>query len=85
MFGPLFTYLSTAYRHRYNTWMSRETLNAIRISEFRSLVRHAQVHSPYYARIMDELGIDAASCLPPDFPVLSKRQLILSSVPCSLT
>lgn len=76
MFGPLFTYLSTAYRHRYNTWMSRETLNAIRISEFRSLVRHAQAHSPYYARIMDEHGIDAATCLPTDFPVLSKRQLM---------
>jgi phenylacetate-CoA ligase len=39
-------------------------------------VRHAQSHSPYYARIIRERGLDPDSCVPADFPALTKSLLM---------
>lgn len=48
----------------------------MKLDKFRRLVRHASRHSPYYARIVDERGIDVGSCRPADFPVLTKPTLM---------
>jgi len=56
--------------------LTRAQLEAEKLAEFRRLVRHAHAHSPYYRRIIAERGIDAASCTPLDFPVLTKSLLM---------
>lgn len=47
-----------------------------KLEKFRALVRYAQAHSPYYARIMQERGLSAETCTPADFPVLTKSALM---------
>ncbi len=56
--------------------MSRAQLEAEQLRKFRQLVGHAESHSPYYREIMRRRGIDARSCVPTDFPMLTKRDVI---------
>jgi phenylacetate-CoA ligase len=44
--------------------------------KFRSLVRHANAHAPYYAKIIRERGLDPDNCSPSDFPELTKQLLM---------
>jgi len=53
--------------------MSREQLQARQLQKFRRLVAHVQAHSPYYAAIIQERGINVRTCVPTDFPVLTKQ------------
>jgi hypothetical protein len=46
------------------------------MQKFRALVCHANAHSPYYAGIIRERGLDLQSCMPADFPVLTKTLLM---------
>jgi phenylacetate-coenzyme A ligase PaaK-like adenylate-forming protein len=55
--------------------MSRAQLEADKLSRFRDLVAHANLHSPYYANVIKERGIDIVRCVPTDFPVLTKSIL----------
>jgi phenylacetate-CoA ligase len=55
---------------------ARAAIEAAQSRKFRALVRHAQARSPYYARIIRERGIDLDSCVPRDFPILSKTLLM---------
>lgn len=55
--------------------MTRQELEARQLSKFRRLVRFVRQHSPYYARVIAERGIDPERCTPQDFPVLSKREV----------
>jgi phenylacetate-CoA ligase len=43
---------------------------------FRALVRHASAHAPYYSKVVRERGIDLETCVPSDFPVLTKSILM---------
>jgi phenylacetate-CoA ligase len=54
----------------------RAELEARKAIEFRDLVRHANAHAPYYAHIIRERGLDINSCVPADFPVLTKTLLM---------
>lgn len=56
--------------------MPREEFEAKRLKRFHRLVTHAQKHSPYYARIIAENGIDPSRCMPTDFPVLTKSEVM---------
>ncbi len=56
--------------------MSRAELEADKLAKFRRLARHAAQHSPYYARIARERGINMTTCVPADFPVLTKATLM---------
>ena len=55
---------------------TRAELEAIKLRKFRSLVRHASLHAPYYAGIIRERGLDVDTCTPADFPVLTKTLLM---------
>jgi phenylacetate-coenzyme A ligase PaaK-like adenylate-forming protein len=55
---------------------TRADIEAAQLRKFRALVRHARARSPYYARIIRERGIDPDTCVPRDFPVLSKSLLM---------
>jgi phenylacetate-CoA ligase len=56
--------------------MSTLKFEAAQLQRFRALVHHAQTCSPYYARIIREQGLDPATCLPADFPQLTKKILM---------
>jgi phenylacetate-CoA ligase len=55
---------------------TRAELEAIKRQKFRSLVRHAANHAPFYANIIRERGLDLDTCTPADFPVLTKTLLM---------
>ena len=66
-----------AYReHARNEKLTRAQLEELKLRKFRVLVRHANERSPYYARLIAELGIDIDACTPKDFPVLTKKLLM---------
>lgn len=78
LFTPRESYLwlKALWDHRRNLRMSREQLEAAQLKKFRRLVSFAQRHSPFYQTIIDELKIDPANCVPTDFPVLTKNDVI---------
>jgi phenylacetate-coenzyme A ligase PaaK-like adenylate-forming protein len=55
---------------------TRADIEAVQVRKFRSLARHAQARSPYYARVIRQHGIDLNTCLARDFPVLTKSLLM---------
>jgi phenylacetate-CoA ligase len=55
---------------------TRAQFEAAKQQRFRSLVRHASMHAPYYANIIRERGLNLDSCVPADFPVLTKSLLM---------
>src|ERR1700733_10070519 len=55
---------------------TRAAIEAAQMAKFRALARHAQARSPYYARIIQERGIDLDRCVPRDFPILTKSLLM---------
>jgi phenylacetate-coenzyme A ligase PaaK-like adenylate-forming protein len=56
--------------------LTRAELEEIKLGKFRRLVAWAVERSPYYADIVRERGIDAATCTVEDFPVLTKSTLM---------
>ncbi len=75
MLPSLLAYRDAAERLRRNVGLTTQDLDAQRLGRFRELVRHAQQHSACYATILRERGIRAETCVPGDFPVLTKRLL----------
>lgn len=69
-------YVNTLAEFFSNRFVSREALEAKQLDKFRRLVAFAKERSPYYQRLIRRSGIDVASCLPDDFPVLTKRDFI---------
>jgi phenylacetate-coenzyme A ligase PaaK-like adenylate-forming protein len=55
---------------------TRATLEAPKEQKFRALIRYACTHSPYYANIIRERGLNAETCGVADFPLLSKSILM---------
>lgn len=78
LFTPRESYLwlKALWGLRSNSRMSRERLEAAQLKKFRRLVAFAQRRSPYYKAIIDERGINPATCVPTDFPVLTKNDVI---------
>lgn len=56
--------------------MGRAELEALKLRKFRNLVNHAYNHSPHYQKIINRLGINKENCVPADFPILTKPELI---------
>ena len=54
----------------------RSALDADKERKFRALVRHAHAHSRYYAGIIRDRALDVETCMPADFPVLTKSILM---------
>jgi phenylacetate-coenzyme A ligase PaaK-like adenylate-forming protein len=78
LFTPRESYLwlKTLWDHRRNLRMSRARLEAMQLRKFRRLVSFVRRHSPYYRAIIEARGIDPATCVPSDFPVLTKREVM---------
>jgi phenylacetate-CoA ligase len=76
MRSTLLTLISKARERRRVERMTRPELEAFKLDKFRRLVRYAAARSPYYARIARERGIDVDTCVPSDFPVLTKTELM---------
>lgn len=55
---------------------TRAEFEAAKQHRFRSLVRYASMHAPYYANIIRERGLALDTCTPADFPVLTKTLLM---------
>jgi phenylacetate-CoA ligase len=51
-------------------------LDVPKLERFRALVRYASAHAPYYSNVIREHGIDFKTCVPSDFPVLTKSILM---------
>lgn len=49
---------------------------ARKLEKFHALVRHANKNSAYYSRLIKERGINVETCMPEDFPVLTKAMLM---------
>lgn len=78
MLRELVALVRGAREHRRISRLTRAELEALKLEKFRKLVRHAREHSRYYARIIDERRIDVSTCVPADFPPLTKSQLMAS-------
>jgi phenylacetate-coenzyme A ligase PaaK-like adenylate-forming protein len=78
LISPLESYrwIKALWDQSCNARMSREQLEAAQLRKFRRLVAYAQRHSPYYRAIIEQQKIDPARCVPTDFPVLTKTDVI---------
>jgi phenylacetate-CoA ligase len=78
LFTPRESYLwlKTLWDHSRNLRTTRERLEAAQLKKFRRLVSFVQRHSPFYRGIIQERGIDPATCVPTDFPILTKSDVI---------
>jgi len=59
-----------------NSRLSRAKLEAVQLKKFRRLVAHANSRSPYYSDLIKTRSIDIESCMPTDFPVLTKTDVM---------
>ncbi len=75
MSAPLLALLVAALRLRRNAHLARSRFEVQRLKRFRAFAQYVQTHSPYYRQIMQAQGINAATCQPGDFPVLTKGLL----------
>jgi phenylacetate-CoA ligase len=76
MFDQLRTSLRKAREFRFNATLTREQFEAMKLVKFRELARFVNAHSPYYAGLIRDRGIQLATCVPEDFPVLTKSLLM---------
>jgi phenylacetate-CoA ligase len=78
LFTPRESYLwlKTLWDHSRTLRQSREQLEAAQLKKFRRFVLFVQRRSPFYRRIISERGIDPATCVPTDFPILTKSDVI---------
>jgi phenylacetate-CoA ligase len=71
-----YLWLRTLWDHRRALGWSRAKLEAAQLKKFRKLVAFAQEKSPYYRNLITRLEIDVKTCLPTDFPVLTKKEVM---------
>ncbi len=71
-----YLWLKALWDHRRNSRMSRSRLEAAQIKKFRQLVAFVLRRSPYYRSVIQDRGIDPQTCVPTDFPILTKENVI---------
>ena len=71
-----FTLLKTKFKHLKSRRLSSEDVREKNLQKFRKLVAFIKERSPWYKRIIAQHRIDSYRCLPDDFPVLTKRDVI---------
>ncbi|HTQ99961.1 MAG TPA: hypothetical protein VMH83_08220 [Candidatus Acidoferrum sp.] len=76
MFEVLRTRMAKTRELRDNATLSRAEFEAKRLQKFREFVRFVNEHSPYYADVIKQRGIDPATATPEQFPVLTKSILM---------
>jgi phenylacetate-CoA ligase len=76
MFAELRILLAKRKEYQHNQSLSSGQFMQMKLRKFRALVRHAQAKSPYYAELIEQRGIDVDTCIPADFPALTKGMLM---------
>src|SRR5687767_12776996 len=76
MFERLRASLKKSREFRTNAALTRVEFEAMKLRKFRELAQFVKQQSPYYAGIIRDRGIDPATCVPQDFPVLTKSLLM---------
>ncbi|MDB6140539.1 MAG: phenylacetate--CoA ligase family protein [Verrucomicrobiaceae bacterium] len=71
-----YLWLKALWDHRQNARMTRAQLEMAQLKKFRRLVLDAQKRSPFYRDLIRDRHIDPLTCVPEDFPVLSKGEVI---------
>jgi phenylacetate-coenzyme A ligase PaaK-like adenylate-forming protein len=71
-----FRWLRALWGHYRSQRLSRSRLEAQQLARFRRLVSSIYPRSPYYRRIIDARGLDPRTCVPADFPILTKSAII---------
>jgi phenylacetate-coenzyme A ligase PaaK-like adenylate-forming protein len=61
---------------RANARLAPEQFAAMKLARFRHLVRYVNEHSPWYRDVITERGIDVDTCVPGQFPPLTKAVLM---------
>ena len=72
----LWTLLATHIEHKRNARRSGAGIAVRQRHKFRRLMAYAQRKSPYYRDLISARGISIATCVPEDFPVLTKSGLM---------
>jgi len=72
----IFTLLKTRFEYLKSGKLCSEDISANNLQKFRKLVRFVKEYSSYYRRIIAKHRIDPFCCLPDDFPVMTKRDVI---------
>lgn len=76
MFDLLRLRLQKVREYKHSATLTRAEFETKRLRKFRDFVRFAQQHSPYYASLMRERGIEPDTATPEQFPVLTKSALM---------
>ncbi|MEO8314127.1 MAG: hypothetical protein ABI645_04965 [Pseudomonadota bacterium] len=76
MFTQLRILLAKRKEYQRNMLLSPERFLATKLEKFRALVRHANSKSPYYADLIKQHNINIDSCVPAEFPPLTKTTLM---------
>ena len=71
-----FTLLKAKFEHLKSRKLCFEVIRAKNLQKFRKLVVFIKERSPWYKRIIAKHRIDPYRCLPDDFPVMTKRDVI---------
>ena len=71
-----FTLLKTKFEHLKSRKLCFEDIRAKNLQKFRKFVAFIKERSPFYKRIIAKYRIDPYRCLPDDFPVMTKRDVI---------
>ena len=69
-------WLKALWDHHRTQRLSRSQLEAQQLARFRRLVSWVYPRSPYYRAMMDERRLDPLTCMPGDFPILTKSDII---------
>lgn len=71
-----FLWLKALWDHKRSQSLSRAELEELQLRKFRLLVDHAWRNSPYYRELMETRDLNVLDCVPADFPVLTKSEVI---------
>lgn len=75
-FRIYYTFLRAVIDSLINQRLSRKSLEEKNLRKFRKLVAFAKKHSPFYSKIIDKNSININNCIPEDFPVLTKHDVM---------
>lgn len=70
-----FRWLRALWEHGRNLRLTRPQLEAAQLVKFRRLIALIQSRSPYYRALMEQRGLDPRTCVPTDFPILTKEEV----------
>ncbi|ARV19186.1 hypothetical protein AEP_02259 [Curvibacter sp. AEP1-3] len=71
-----FTMIRKMREHKRNEHLTKHSLQVLQLKKFRKLVKHAYKYSPYYRELIEKRSINVNTCIPSDFPILTKELVV---------